>query len=101
MGVGGPVGAGKTALVLALCEHLRDRFSLGVVTNDIFTREDAEFLNRAGAIDPARIRAVETGVGSPRPPPRVPSRPVSSPVCPALLGSLGGRPMAALDATAV
>ena len=61
MGVGGPVGAGKTALVLALCEHLRDRVSLGVVTNDIFTREDAEFLLRANAIEAARIRAVETG----------------------------------------
>jgi urease accessory protein len=61
VGVGGPVGSGKTALVLALCRMLRDRISLGVVTNDIFTREDAEFLHRNEALDPARIRAVETG----------------------------------------
>ena len=61
VGVGGPVGSGKTALLLALCERLRDELSLGVVTNDIFTREDAEFLLRAGALPPERIRAVETG----------------------------------------
>ncbi len=61
VGVGGPVGSGKTALVLALCRALRDRVSLGVVTNDIFTREDAEFLHRNGALAPERIRAVETG----------------------------------------
>ncbi len=61
VGVGGPVGSGKTALVLALCERLRDRLSLGVVTNDIFTREDAEFLVRHAALAPERIRAVETG----------------------------------------
>ena len=61
VGVGGPVGSGKTALVLALCRLLRDRISLGVVTNDIFTREDAEFLVRHKALDERRIRAVETG----------------------------------------
>jgi urease accessory protein len=61
VGIGGPVGSGKTALLLALCRALRDRLSLGVVTNDIFTREDAEFLVRNRALDPARIRAVETG----------------------------------------
>lgn len=61
IGVGGPVGSGKTALLLALCEALRGEMSLGVVTNDIFTREDAEFLLRAGALAPERIRAVETG----------------------------------------
>ena len=61
VGIGGPVGSGKTALVLALCRHLRDRVSLGVVTNDIFTREDAEFLVRNEALPPERIRAVETG----------------------------------------
>lgn len=61
VGIGGPVGSGKTALVLALCRRLRDGLSLGVVTNDIFTREDAEFLTRAGALPPERIRAVETG----------------------------------------
>ena len=61
VGVGGPVGSGKTALVLALCRALRDTVSLAVVTNDIFTREDAEFLTRQGALPPDRIRAVETG----------------------------------------
>jgi urease accessory protein len=61
VGIGGPVGSGKTALVLALCQALRDRVSLGVVTNDIFTREDAEFLHRHHALEPERIRAVETG----------------------------------------
>src|SRR5438477_11290182 len=61
VGVGGPVGSGKTALVLALCRALRDRCSLGVVTNDIFTREDAEFLTRHEALPRERIRAVETG----------------------------------------
>ena len=61
VGIGGPVGSGKTALVLALCKKLRDRMRLGVVTNDIFTREDAEFLLRNEALAPDRIRAVETG----------------------------------------
>jgi urease accessory protein len=61
VGVGGPVGSGKTALVLALCRALRDQVSLGVVTNDIFTREDAEFLVRNEALPRERIRAVETG----------------------------------------
>ena len=61
VGVGGPVGSGKTALVRALCRLLRDRVSLGVVTNDIFTKEDAEFLVRNEALPTERIRAVETG----------------------------------------
>jgi urease accessory protein len=61
VGIGGPVGSGKTALVLALCRALRDRVRLGVVTNDIFTREDAEFLHRNEALPAAHIRAVETG----------------------------------------
>src|SRR6516165_10965092 len=61
VGIGGPVGSGKTALLLALCRALRDRYSLGVVTNDIFTREDAEFLIRHEALPKGRIRAVETG----------------------------------------
>lgn len=61
VGIGGPVGSGKTALVLALCTRLREGMSLGVVTNDIFTREDAEFLHRHDALAPERIRAVETG----------------------------------------
>jgi urease accessory protein len=61
VGIGGPVGSGKTALLLALCRTLRDQVGLGVVTNDIFTREDAEFLQRHQALPPERIRAVETG----------------------------------------
>src|SRR5437763_6408088 len=61
VGIGGPVGSGKTALLLALCLRLRDRYSLAVVTNDIFTREDAEFLVRHRALPDGRIRAVETG----------------------------------------
>jgi urease accessory protein len=61
VGVGGPVGSGKTALVLALCQRLRERMNLAVVTNDIFTREDGEFLIRHQALAAERIRAVETG----------------------------------------
>jgi urease accessory protein len=61
VGIGGPVGSGKTALLLALCRALRDTHSLAVVTNDIFTKEDAEFLVRNRALDERRIRAVETG----------------------------------------
>jgi urease accessory protein len=61
VGIGGPVGSGKTALLLALCRQLRDRHQLGVVTNDIFTTEDAEFLMRNEALPSERIRAVETG----------------------------------------
>ena len=61
VGVGGPVGRGKTALVLELCRRLRGALSLAVVTNDIFTKEDAEFLIRHKALDAHRIRAVETG----------------------------------------
>ncbi len=61
VGIGGPVGSGKTALLYALCLDLREKCSLGVVTNDIFTREDAEFLTRHNALEPERIVAVETG----------------------------------------
>ena len=61
VGIGGPVGSGKTALLLALCRALRDQLRLGVVTNDIFTREDAEFLTRNEALPAQQIRAVETG----------------------------------------
>ena len=61
VGVGGPVGSGKTALVDALCKRLRDRYDLAVITNDIYTREDAEFLTRSGALAPERIAGVETG----------------------------------------
>ena len=60
-GIGGPVGSGKTALLLALCRLLRDEYSLAVVTNDIFTKEDAEFLVRHDALPSERITAVETG----------------------------------------
>ncbi|MFC3674777.1 urease accessory protein UreG [Ferrovibrio xuzhouensis] len=61
VGIGGPVGSGKTALVERLCRHLRDDWNIAVVTNDIYTKEDAEFLTRAGALDPLRIAGVETG----------------------------------------
>lgn len=61
LGVGGPVGSGKTALVDSLCKRMRERFNIGVVTNDIYTREDQEFLIRSAALAPERIRGVETG----------------------------------------
>src|SRR5437016_2902961 len=61
VGVGGPVGSGKTALMLALCQRLRDSMEIAAVTNDIFTREDGEFLVRHDALPAERIRAVETG----------------------------------------
>jgi urease accessory protein len=61
LGIGGPVGSGKTMLVLRLCEWLRDEFSIGVITNDIYTREDAEFLVRNQALPADRVLGVETG----------------------------------------
>ncbi len=61
IGVGGPVGSGKTALVDALCKSMRDRFEIGVVTNDIYTREDQQFLIRSQALPEERILGVETG----------------------------------------
>ncbi len=61
VGVGGPVGSGKTALIDALCKRLRDRLRLAVITNDIYTKEDAQFLTRSGALAPERIQGVETG----------------------------------------
>jgi urease accessory protein len=61
VGVGGPVGSGKTALMDALCKHLRDRFEIAAITNDIYTKWDAEFLMRSGALAPERIAGVETG----------------------------------------
>jgi urease accessory protein len=61
VGIGGPVGSGKTALMLALCQQLRSKMRMAAVTNDIFTREDGEFLVRHHALESERIRAVETG----------------------------------------
>ncbi|KAH7302730.1 hypothetical protein KP509_23G084900 [Ceratopteris richardii] len=61
VGIGGPVGSGKTALMLALCTALRDKYSVAAVTNDIFTREDGEFLVKHSALPPERIKAIETG----------------------------------------
>lgn len=61
VGIGGPVGSGKTALVEALCRRMRDHYQLGVVTNDIYTKEDSEFLQRRGALELDRIVGVETG----------------------------------------
>jgi urease accessory protein len=61
IGIGGPVGSGKTALLDALCKGMRDTYDLAVVTNDIYTREDAEFLIRSHALDKERITGVETG----------------------------------------
>src|SRR5258706_16380634 len=61
VGIGGPVGSGKTALTLALCRRLRDKYHLAVVTNDIYTEEDAQFLVRNEALVPERIIGVETG----------------------------------------
>lgn len=61
VGIGGPVGSGKTALTDALCKMMRDDYSLAAITNDIYTREDAEFLTRSGALTPDRIMGVETG----------------------------------------
>ena len=61
VGIGGPVGSGKTALADALCKVLRDIYDIAVVTNDIYTQEDAQFLTRSGALPPERITGVETG----------------------------------------
>ena len=61
VGIGGPVGSGKTALTDALCKAMRDRYSVAVITNDIYTKEDAQFLIRSGALPEERIAGVETG----------------------------------------
>ena len=66
IGVGGPVGSGKTALMDRLCKAMRDEFDIAAITNDIYTREDAEFLTRSGALVPERIAGVETGGSTPR-----------------------------------
>jgi len=61
VGIGGPVGSGKTALTDALCKYMREDWQLAVITNDIYTQEDAQFLTRSGALAPERIMGVETG----------------------------------------
>jgi urease accessory protein len=61
VGIGGPVGTGKTALMDALCRIFRDRYQIAAITNDIYTKEDAEFLTRAGSLPPERILGIETG----------------------------------------
>ena len=61
VGIGGPVGSGKTALMDALCKHMRDRYEIAAITNDIYTKWDAEYLVRSGALAPERIAGVETG----------------------------------------
>jgi urease accessory protein len=61
VGIGGPVGSGKTALMDALCRSFRDRYQVAAITNDIYTKEDAEFLTRAGSLPPDRIIGIETG----------------------------------------
>ena len=61
VGIGGPVGSGKTALTDRLCKAMRDTYDIAAITNDIYTKEDAEFLTRSGALTPDRIRGVETG----------------------------------------
>src|SRR5947207_5610099 len=61
VGIGGPVGSGKTALMDWLCKRMRGQYEIAAITNDIYTREDAEFLTRSGALPPERIRGVETG----------------------------------------
>ncbi len=61
VGIGGPVGSGKTALIDTLCKHMRNSYEIAVITNDIYTREDAEFLMRSGALSAERIMGVETG----------------------------------------
>ena len=61
IGIGGPVGTGKTALMDVLCKQLREDYQIAAITNDIYTKEDAQFLTRSGALGPERIRGVETG----------------------------------------
>jgi urease accessory protein len=61
VGIGGPVGTGKTALMDALCQRLRVRYDIAAITNDIYTKEDAQFLTRAGSLPPERILGIETG----------------------------------------
>src|SRR5258705_13150449 len=80
LGIGGPVGSGKTALMDWLCKRMRGRYEIAAITNDIYTREDAEFLTRSGALPPERIRGVETGGCPPTPiPPGAPTHPPPGP----------------------
>jgi urease accessory protein len=72
VGIGGPVGSGKTTLTARLCEAMRDRWSIGVVTNDIYTREDAEALMRMQALPADRVIGVETGAARIPPSARMP-----------------------------
>ncbi len=61
VGIAGPVGSGKTAIIQRLCENLKDQLEIAVVTNDIYTQEDAKFLTNSKALEPERIKGVETG----------------------------------------
>jgi len=65
IGIGGPVGTGKTTLLEKLCKHLKESYNIAAITNDIYTREDAEFLTKSGALPPDRILGVEMGGVSP------------------------------------
>src|SRR5256885_8006790 len=106
VGVGGPVGSGKTALMDALCKRLRDRFQIAAITNDIYTKWDAEYLVRSGALAPERIAGVETGGCPPTPIPGGASvnlppgggvrAKVSEPAL-GVVGSGGGKPSAPLS----
>ena len=83
VGIGGPVGSGKTALTLALCQAMREHYEIAVVTNDIYTKEDAEFLTRHNALEAERIIGVETGEGAAvRIPPSARTPPPTSPPWP-------------------
>src|SRR4051812_49753924 len=105
VGVGGPVGSGKTALMDALCKTLRGRYEIAAITNDIYTKWDAEYLVRSGALAPERIAGVETGGGPHTPIPRGAAvnlaaaageqkkNPAPDPL---LLASRGGNPSATL-----
>src|SRR5260370_15786197 len=91
VGIGGPVGSGKTALMDALCKRLRDRYELAAITNDIYTKWDAEYLVRSGALAPERIAGVETG-GFP-PTARPSDASINRPECAEQERSLSARPL--------
>src|SRR5260370_41773131 len=99
VGIGGPVGSGKTALMEQLCKRLRDQLNIAAITNDIYTKEDARILVEAGALPPERILGVETGGWPPTPPPpgappRLPAPAATgariAPIAPDLLPSAPG-----------